>query len=82
MRRARLPSHVRRVLDRLFDLPGGLPCLWAEDWPEADRPPPVEEVVDSSEGEDAAPVDAASDTSSDPSSPTGSSPDDHGLSDR
>ena len=70
------------VLDRLFDLPSSLPCLWVEDWPEADRTSPVEEDVGSSGDEDAAPVDAASDTSSDPSSPTGSSPDDHGLSDR
>ena len=82
MRRARLPSHVRRVLDRLFDLPNSLPCLWAEDWPEADRPSPVEEAVDSSGDEDAALVDAASDTDSDPSGPTGTSSDDHGLSDR
>ena len=82
MRRARLPSHVRRVLDRLFDLPGSLPCLWAEDWPEADRPSPVQEFVDSSGDEDAAHVDAASDTGSDLSSLTGTSSDGHVLSDR
>ena len=81
MRRARLPSHVRRVLDRLFDLPGSLPCLWAEDWPEADRPSPVQEVVDSSRDEDAAQVDAPSDASSDPSSLTGTSSDGLVLSD-
>ena len=75
MRRARLPSHVRRVLDRLFDVPGSLPCLWAEDWPEADRPSPVQEFVDSSGDEDAARGEAPSDASSDPSSPTETSSD-------
>ena len=71
---SRFPPQVRRVLDRLFGLPHGLPELWTETWPREGSPPAdAEDTCGSDECAEGLGDEESSGDSSGPPSPCSSS---------